>query len=311
VSVQRANRRISVITPCLNGALHVGDAVQSALTQCGADTEHIVADGGSTDGTLEILKRYPHLKILSFPDRGMYEALNRALAAAGGEFIGILNCDDCYAKDVFASAIDAFRDDSVMALAGGAVTFRGAPDESGTVVDRFSPVGADALFRSTLGDPCINAWFFRASVFAALGPFDASYKVAGDREFMLRFALSGMRYAETDKLFYRYRLHPGSMTFGAGGEWGENVLREHRRMTGLYLNRPGLPHRARQLIKRARSRDALTGAMYWAGRRDLRKLMSHAMAGIRHDPVWPARFAGRAMRELTQKIGSRKRNRRT
>jgi glycosyltransferase involved in cell wall biosynthesis len=276
--------------------------------QCGADTEHIVADGGSTDGTLEILDRYPHLKILSSPDQGMYDALNRALAAAGGEFIGILNSDDCYAQDIFASVIDAFRDDSVMAVAGGAVTFRGASGEPGTVVDRLSPVGADLLFRSTIGDPCINAWFFRASVFAAVGPFDASYKVAGDREFMLRFALSGLRYAETDKLVYRYRLHPGSMTFGAGGEWGENVLREHRRMTGLYLSKPGLPHHARQLIKRARTRDTLTGAMYWARRRDLRKLLSHAIAGMRHDPVWPARFAGRAMHELARKIGSRERS---
>jgi hypothetical protein len=304
----------------LNGAPHISDAVHSALMQCGADKEHIVADGGSTDGTLEILKRYPHLKILSSPDHGMYEALNRALAAAEGEFIGILNSDDCYAHDIFEPVIDAFSDDRIMAVAGDAVTFRGAADRPGTVVRRFSPVGADLLHRSTLGDPCINAWFFRASVFATLGPFDASFKVAGDREFMLRFALSGMRYAETDALFYRYRLHPGSMTFGAddsgaddsgGGDRGEKVLREHRRMTGLYLGQPGLPHRARQLIKRARTRDTLAGAIYWARRRGLRKLLSHAIAGIRHDPVWPARFAGRAMHELARKFGSREGNGRT
>jgi glycosyltransferase involved in cell wall biosynthesis len=308
VSAQRVSRRISVITPCLNGAQYIGDAVQSALMQCGADTEHIVADGGSTDGTMEILRRYAHLKILSSPDRGMYDALNRALGVAEGEFIGILNCDDCYVHNIFASVIAAFSDESVMALAGEAVTFRGAAGESGAIVDRYSPIGADVLSRAALGDPCLNAWFFRASVFTSLGPFDASYKVAGDREFMLRFALSGLRYAETNELLYRYRLHPGSMTFGAGGGRGESVLREHRRMTGIYLSKPGLPYRARKLIKRARTRDTLTGAIYWARRGNLRTLISHAIAGIRHDPVWPARFAGRAIHELARKLGWRQRS---
>jgi glycosyltransferase involved in cell wall biosynthesis len=305
VSARGVNPRISVITPCLNGALHIGEAVQSVLLQGRDDVEHIVADGGSTDGTLEILRRFSHLKVHSSPDDGMYDALNRALTVAGGEFIGILNCDDCYANDVFASIVEEFRDDSVMAVAGDAITFRSDGHGSETVVDRFSPAGADLWYRSTLGDPTINAWFFRAAVFAALGRFDASYRAAGDREFMLRLALSGLRYAETQKLVYRYRLHSGSMTFAASGEMGEKILREHRRMSDLYLRKPGLPNRARELIKRARTRDTLTGAIYWARQGDLRRLMSHAMAGSRHDPVWPARFAGRALRMLCGKLGFR------
>jgi glycosyltransferase involved in cell wall biosynthesis len=305
VSAQGVNPRISVITPCLNGALHIGDAVQSVLMQGCADVEHIVADGGSTDGTLEILRGYSHLKILSSPDHGMYDALNRALVVAGGEFIGILNCDDCYANDAFASVAEEFCDESVMAVAGDAITFRSTGHGTESVVDRLSPADADLLFRSTLGNPSINAWFFRASVFAVLGPFDTSFTVAGDREFMLRFALSGMRYAETRRLVYRYRLHGGSMTFAASGEMGEKILREHRRMSDVYLRKPGLPNRARKLIKRARTRDTLTGAIYWARQGDLGKAMSHAMAGSRHDPVWPARFAGRALREFWRKIGFR------
>jgi glycosyltransferase involved in cell wall biosynthesis len=292
----------------LNGALYIGEAVQSVLMQGCADVEHIVADGGSTDGTLEILRGYSHLKILSSPDRGMYDALNRALIVAGGEFIGILNCDDCYANDAFASAVEEFCDAIVMAVAGDAITFRRTGDGPETVVDRLSPADADLLHRSTLGNPSINACFFRASLFAALGPFDASYTVAGDREFMLRLALSGLRYAETRKLVYRYRLHGGSMTFAASGEMGERILREHRRMGDLYLRRPGLPNRARKLIKRARTRDTLTGAIYWARQGDLGKMMSHAVAGLRHDPVWPARFAGRALREFWRKIGFREKS---
>jgi glycosyltransferase involved in cell wall biosynthesis len=294
-----------VITPCLNGARYVGEAIESVLKQGYFNTEHIVADGGSTDGTLEILGRYAHLKILSSPDHGMYDALNRALAVAQGDLIGILNSDDCYADDVFSPVIEAFRDESVMALVGEAVTFRDTANGDQIVVDRFTPVGTDLLFQSTLGNPSINAWFFRSSVFATIGRFDERYRIAGDREFMLRFAFSGLRYVENKKLVCRYRMHPDSMTFGGNEEIWDTVLREHTGMTDLYLRKPGLSQRARELIKRARTRDTLVGAIYSARKCDVRKLISHAVAGTRHDPVWPARFAKRAMCALAQKIGLR------
>jgi len=305
MSTPRIGPRISVITPCLNGARYVREAIESVLIQGYSDTEHIVADGGSTDRTLEILSRYPHLKVLSSPDRGMYDALNKALAVARGEFIGILNSDDCYADDVFSSVIEAFRDEGVMALAGEAVTFREATNDHQIVVERVTPAGIDLLVQSTLGDPSINAWFFRGSVFAKIGAFDGTYKVAGDREFMLRFAFSGLRYARTKKLMYQYRMHPDSMTLGGNEEIWDTILREHNRLTGHYLCKSGLSKRARELIKRARTRDTLLGAIHSARRCDVRGLISHALAGTRHDPVWPARFAKRAMRVLTVKIGFR------
>lgn len=300
-----------MITPCLNGARYVGEAIESVLMQGYSNMEHIVADGGSTDGTLEILGRYSHLKILSSPDRGMYDALNRALAVAEGELIGILNSDDCYADEVFSTVNEAFRDESVMALAGEAVTFRDTVNDDQIAMERLTPTGIDLLFQSTLGNPSINAWFFRRSVFAKIGRFDATYRVAGDREFMLRFAFSGLRYAETEKLVCRYRMHPESMTFGGNEEIWDTILREHDRMTDLYLRKPALSKRARELIKQARTRDTLLGAIHSARQYDLRRLVLHAVAGTRHDPVWPARFAKRAMHVLALKIGLRDHSGRT
>jgi glycosyltransferase involved in cell wall biosynthesis len=311
VSAQRFSPRISVITPCLNGGRYVGEAIESVLMQGYSNMEHIVADGGSTDGTLEILGRYLHLKILSSPDRGMYDALNRALAVAEGELIGILNSDDCYADEVFSTVNEAFRDESVMALAGEAVTFRDTVNDDQIAMERLTPTGIDLLFQSTLGNPSINAWFFRRSVFAKIGRFDATYRVAGDREFMLRFAFSGLRYAETKKLVCRYRMHPESMTFGGNEEIWDTILREHNRMTDLYLCKPALSKRARELIKQARTRDTLLGAIHSARQCDLRRLVLHAVAGTRHDPVWPARFAKRAMHVLALKIGLRNHSGRT
>jgi glycosyltransferase involved in cell wall biosynthesis len=302
MSARQFGPTISVITPCLNGVRYIAEAIESVLRQGYSNTEHIVADGGSSDGTTQILSRYQHLRILDSPDRGMYDALNKALAIAQGDLIGILNSDDCYAEGAFSSVVEAFRDESVMALVGEANTFRDAANGDRIVVDELSPIGVDLLFRSTLGDPSINAWFFRSSVFAQLGRFDAWYRVAGDREFMLRFALSGFRFAEIDKLIYRYRMHSASMTFEGNEEIWETVLREHNKMTELYLRKAGLTKRARELIKRARTRDTLSGAIYSAKRYDLLTLVSHAIAGTRHDPIWPARFAIRTMRELALKI---------
>lgn len=308
MTAQRTGPRISVITPCLNSARYIGEAIESVLMQGYSATEHIVADGGSTDGTLDILNRYPHLKIISGPDNGMYQALNRAVAVARGEFIGMLNSDDCYAEDVFAPVVDLFSDENVMAVAGGAATFRDSANDDQPAMDKPMRAGVDVLFRSTLGDPAINACFFRASVFDKIGPFDTSYRIAGDREFMLRFSLSGLHYAETKKLICRYRIHPQSMTFGRNEEIWEAVLREHNRMTNFYLSQPGLSKRARDLIRRARTRDTLLAATRSARLYEVHKLIMHAAAGIRHDPVWPARFAKRVAFVLALKCGLIKRS---
>jgi glycosyltransferase involved in cell wall biosynthesis len=302
VTGQEVAPKISVITPCLNGARYVAAAVDSVLLQGYSNMEHIVADGGSADGTLAVLSRYPHLTVFSARDHGMYDALNKALSVARGELIGILNSDDCYSEHAFSTAVEALRDNSIMAVAGEAVVFRDAVGGQ-VVVDRFTPAGSDLLYRCTLGNPAMNAWFFRSSVFANIGRFDGGYRVAGDREFMLRFALSGMRYVETSKPICRYRMHSGSLTFGAGEGVSETVRCEHDRMTDQYLRRPGLSKRARTLLKRARSRDTLRAAIHSARRRDVRMLMSQALAGTRHDPIWPVRFAKRALQIMVAKFG--------
>jgi glycosyltransferase involved in cell wall biosynthesis len=296
-SAQQVNNRencprISIITPCLNGAMYIGEAIESVLRQRYPHLQHIVVDGGSTDGTLQILERYPHLKIVAGPDRGMYDALNKALAVADGEIIGILNSDDCYSENVFSSVSECMTDQNIAALAGEAISFSGPagmPQEAG----RFSGVGKDLLYEATLGNPCINAWFFRASVFPLIGRFDANYKVAGDREFMLRLACGGLRCAQLSLLVYRYRVHPDSMTFGGSRKIWQTIAREHDKMTGEYLRKQGLPKYARSLIRQARTRDTLRIALRCARQHDWRGVMLYAVSGTRHDPAWPLRFIKR------------------
>ena len=101
--------KFSVVTPCLNAASHIEETVasvanQSAL-QSGTDRlEHIICDGGSTDGTLEILRRIeqPHLRVISQPDAGMYEALARGLRLVDGDVVAYLNAGDYYHPHAFS-----------------------------------------------------------------------------------------------------------------------------------------------------------------------------------------------------------------
>lgn len=284
-----ATPRITVITPCLNSERYIVEAIRSVIDQRYPNVEHIVADGGSTDGTLKILSGYPHLKVLAGPDGGIYPALNKALGIASGEIIGILNSDDCYTDGALTTAAACFEQDGFMALAGEAVSFRG--ESLGIEVARFTGAGEDLLYHATLGDPAMNAWFFRAGVFAQIGFFDTSYKVAGDREFMLRLALSGLRCGQILQSIYRYRIHPGSMTFGGNEKIWEAVVREHNRMTADYLDRPALSRRARSLITRTRTRETLRMAIRAAQNRRWQHLIFFAGAGMRYDAIWPLRFA--------------------
>ena len=290
----------SVLTPVLNGISHLGECLKSVAAQSHPGIEHIVADGGSSDGSLQLLRAWPHVRVLLGPDRGIYDGINRALRSAHGEIIGILNADDCYAADVFNEVARIFENDSIMAVFGRAAVFaQGEPSER--LISNAEP---DPLFMATLGAPVINAWFFRRAVFEQLGPFSVRYAVAADREFLLRFAVSGLCYRAMPRLICRYRAHAASLTFAGNDAVWRAVLLEHHAITGEFLRRPNLSTRARQLLKRARSRDAVHGALYCATQGRLRELCTHAWAGLRHDPAWPMRFAaGAARRALRAREG--------
>jgi glycosyltransferase involved in cell wall biosynthesis len=294
MSVQEAKQLISVITPSLNCARYLGEAIESVRAQGYSNVEHIVADGGSTDGTAELLQHYPDIRLIRGPDGGLYDGLNKGLAAARGQIIGILNADDLYAEGAFAAANRVLTGERVMAAGGDAVSFEDSEQPPRPEASLRS-IADDALFGATLGNPAMNAWFFRPAVFATIGSFDAGFEVAGDREFMLRLACSGLLCANIPKLVYRYRIHPGSMTFAGNARLWKTIAREHSKIARDYLRMRGLPKRAYSLIREASSRDTLRLAIRSARSRDWRQFCSQSVQGIRHDPWWPLRLAKRAM----------------
>ena len=281
---------ITIITPSYNRSGMITDAIESVLTQGFQPFEHIIVDGGSTDGTLEILKQYPHLKVISESDQGMYDALNKGLAASKGEIIGFLNTDDLYADHFFADVSAKFDDETVMAVAGRAIVFSELPEGKIKVVDKYSPEDRSLIECSTIGSNYFNAWFFRRSLFDQIGKFNTSYKIVGDRDFMLRFALSNLRYTFINDLVYKYRQHEDSLTFDKNGQKREWSADEHLAMTSLYLGDQDLSGLARKLLIQLRTLETVDMAARSIWMLNYKKFVHYTVEGFRYNSTWPLRF---------------------
>jgi glycosyltransferase involved in cell wall biosynthesis len=281
----------------------IGQAIESVLKQDYAPMEHIIIDGGSTDGTVDMLHRYPHLKVVSEPDSGMYDALNKGLKLANGEIIGFLNTDDLYAPDVLKEVVKYFDDPEVEAVVGRAEVYRAGKDGKVERIREITPPEpVNLLAETVLGSPIFNAWFFHRSIFERIGAFDTGYRIVADREFMIRLVLAGIVYARTDMLVYRYCQHAGSLTFNREKTFLTEMTQEHLKMTDGFLRKTGLPGPARQYLRKLRTRDTLRRARYYLHKRELGQAWFYAREGIRYDWAWPINFAYKFFYRLAYSI---------
>jgi glycosyltransferase involved in cell wall biosynthesis len=257
----------SVVTPCLNAEAYIDEAIRSVLAQKCADIEHIVVDGGSTDETLTVLSRYPHLRVIQERDNGLYEALNRGIGVAQGAFIGHLNADDCYIAGAFDRVLGAIREfPGAEIISGSAIVGRSGLDLPGTGERLESkPLDIDSI---TFGVPAINARFMARSLYERIGLYDIGYSRAADREFLLRAVLAGVRNVQIPESLYWYRSHTGSLTIGGNRRKYLSVGREHMDIARQYLANEQLQESGKAVMRRWHSEGAtldLTDALL-AGR---------------------------------------------
>lgn len=184
--------KISVITAVFNARETIADALESVLGQSHPDVELIVIDGASTDGTRELLETCrEHLAVLiSEPDEGIYDALNKGVAHASGDIVGFLHADDLYAdKDVLTRVANAFEDSTVDAIYGDLVyVSKAEPDR----VIRYWQAGDFSINKLKHGwMPPHPTLYVRRSVYEEMGVFDTSYHIAADYDCMLRMLGSG------------------------------------------------------------------------------------------------------------------------
>lgn len=227
----------SIITPSLNGARFLAEMVESVEGGAEVAVEHLVIDGGSTDGTRDILARYRHVRLVEEADDGSHDAMNRGLSLAQGEIIGFINTDDRYAPGILAAVRGRFAAEPELDTVLGRAFLVAERDDLWQVVGAYSLGRNGGLDLDDLmyGIPCINARFFRRRVFDRLGGFALEFSFAADRHFLLRLALAGARGAVLDRAGYFYRSHAGSRTLDAAQANARAIGREHAAIAAALL----------------------------------------------------------------------------
>lgn len=233
---------VSIITATYNSAKTLRDTMDSVLGQTYPDIEYIVIDGGSTDGTIEIIKEYAskmgsRMQWVCEPDNGIYDAMNKGLKRATGEVVGFLNSDDYFThKDVIERIVPYFRQDGTDAVYGDIHFIReNAPAKCARYY-------SSAIFRPWLLRfgimPAHPSFYARKNVYERAGDYHTDYRIGADYEMMVRLFIK-------ERIRARY-LKMDFVTMRLGGLSTKNVRSRLTlidddvkgcRDNGLYTNR--------------------------------------------------------------------------
>jgi glycosyltransferase involved in cell wall biosynthesis len=286
---------ISIITPSLNRAAFIEEAIRSVLNQDYPYVEHIIIDGGSTDGTLEILAKFPHLKIISEPDQGLYDAINKGLQLVNGEWLGFLNTDDYYAENIFEEMLTQIsKSDSWEAVSGAACLVTDETDAMRHILATYPEIQqGDFLYRATRGASIFNAWFFRRRLFDRLGDFNIRYRYAADRDWLIRLALEQVQYTSLANIVYCYRSHPGSLT-NQNIDTGETeFMDEIRSLAENYLSLKSLDEQTHRIFADWHSDITSDQTITALKRRAMQRALHYARDGFQRNLKWPLIFLTR------------------
>jgi glycosyltransferase involved in cell wall biosynthesis len=215
--------KISVVTPCLNSEYTIRQTIESVLSQNYPDFEHIVMDGGSTDGTIGILKEYPHLAWQSGQDEGHYDAMNRGVSAASGDVIGILNADDCYRDHALRAVGRAFRAHPDWDALFGDVIF---VDSEGHEIFRRKETGYDYdILRFGMCYVSHPTLFLTKETYAKTGGYrHREFLNCCDYDLILRLGRDGYRVGHVRTFLVAFRIHEFGQTADLRG--ADNMHKE-------------------------------------------------------------------------------------
>lgn len=197
--------RVSVITVSYNSAQTIERTIKSVQSQTWDDLQHIVIDGGSTDGTLQIIERYQKTiaAYLSEPDNGIYDAMNKGMDLADGEIICFLNADDLYASpEIISKVVKSMKQADCQAVIGDVTFFKkNNPDRD---IRRYNSSRFTPERLSWGWMPAHPGLFLRSDVVQRVGRFKTNYQIAADFEYIIRvFHKTNITYVHIPDILVR------------------------------------------------------------------------------------------------------------
>src|SRR5690606_6532908 len=185
--------KISIITVCYNSSETIEDTLKSVASQTYNDIEYIIIDGNSKDNTLEIISKYKHIvsRLVSESDKGLYDAMNKGIKLATGDYIGILNSDDTfYEPETIAKVANFLAKNPLDACTGDIVQHR-----NGKVIRKYSSKNWSPEKLKIGYMPPHPSIFFKRELFQKFGLYQLGYKIAADYELIIRYFLKfGISY---------------------------------------------------------------------------------------------------------------------
>jgi glycosyltransferase involved in cell wall biosynthesis len=226
---------VSIITPSFNQAPFLEATIRSVLEQDYPDLEYIIVDGGSTDGSLEIIQKYSNRLSwwVSEKDKGQTDAINKGFSHAHGEVLAWLNSDDTYHPGAVSAAVKVLENNPTYGLVYGDANFI---DENGNTLGSFPAAQTDLqrLRRGFVHIPQQSA-FFRTDLWKKVGPLDPSFYFAMDYDLWVRIAtIAPILY--TRQLWANFRLHSQGKTVMADDRCWPEMLRVHFRNGGSWFS---------------------------------------------------------------------------
>lgn len=206
---------VSIITVSYNAAKTIEQTILSVINQTYDTIEYIIIDGGSTDGTVDIIKKYEDQITywVSEPDKGIYDAMNKGIAHAKGDIIGIINSDDWYELDAVEQVVKHYKEGEIV-YHGGLKNYQ----EDGKTFVTPAPDSVERLKRGMV----VNhpSMFVNREVYERYGAFSLDYRIAADWDFTLKVYMQGVTFLKIDKILSNFRLG------GVSGALSQKHLKE-------------------------------------------------------------------------------------
>lgn len=249
--------KVSIITVSYNSASTIKDTIESVASQTYDNIEYIVVDGNSKDKTVDIVTSYSKVidKVVSEPDKGIYDAMNKGVQLASGDIVGILNSDDFYeTTTVIEDIVKHFKNNKSSDIVFGDVVFV-EPNNLKKVVRYYSSEKFKSSKLRFGWMPPHPATFIRKSVYDKYGLYKLGYKISADYEMFVRLLMvAKLSFSRIDKIIVRMR-SGGASTDGIQSSITLNkeivkACRENGVYTNLFIVLLKMPFKLLELIKR-------------------------------------------------------------